>query len=171
MRLFVAVWLPDRARRALRDLPRPEHPGLRWTPEERWHVTLRFLSEVDQHDPVADALRPALRAQGPVRARLGGRTRRLGGVLAAYVTGLDELARGVVEATARMGRPPDRRPFAGHVTLARGRGRARVPADVAGAPLPEVAWEVGEVAVVRSETGPRPGYRTVASIPLGSAAG
>lgn len=166
MRLFVGVRLPAEVRRALRDLPRTERPDLRWTPEDRWHVTLRFLGEVDDPGPVVEAVRAAVGGLGPVPAAVGGRTRRLGGVLAVDVEGLAPLARRVVDATAGLGRPPEGRPFAGHVTLARGRGRARVPADVAGAPVPPVAWEVEEVEVVRSVTGPEPTYTTVAFLPL-----
>jgi 2'-5' RNA ligase len=49
---------------------------------------------------------------------------RLGrSVICLPATGLDGLAEAVVEATAAVGEPPDPRPFTGHLTLARLRGR------------------------------------------------
>ena len=102
-------------------------------------MTLRFLGEVDAPGPVADALRrvpEALAAAGvgEVRATLGPRVAWFPGrqVLQVPVSGLDALAQAVVDATARWGRPPEDRPFSGHLTLARARGRARGPAGLAG---------------------------------------
>ena len=43
-RLFVAVWPPDDVLDRLAVLPRPEVDGLRWTDQDHWHVTLRFLA-------------------------------------------------------------------------------------------------------------------------------
>src|SRR5947209_3556899 len=58
-RLFVAVWPPASLISQLRSLDRPARPGLRWTTEDQWHVTLRFLGGVDEI------------AQGQLRRSLG----------------------------------------------------------------------------------------------------
>ncbi|MGH9094189.1 MAG: RNA 2',3'-cyclic phosphodiesterase [Acidimicrobiales bacterium] len=169
MRLFVAVWPSSDVRAALESLPRPDHPSVRWTPPHQWHVTLRFLGDVDGTTlpAVADALRGAAQHWSPRLAELGPSTARLGrGVLVVPVAGLRDLGRGAADATSRFGQPPPERPFRGHVTLARGRGRSSVPAHLAGQPV-GISWQVGELAVVRSRLGPGvPRYDVVATIEL-----
>jgi 2'-5' RNA ligase len=59
VRLFVAVRPPDDILDAVAALPRPTHPGVRWTARDQWHVTLRFLGEVEDPTPVAAALAAA----------------------------------------------------------------------------------------------------------------
>ena len=56
MRLFVAVSLPPPIVRLLESLPRPGHPQLRWTTPAQWHITLRFLGDVDDVAEVAEAV-------------------------------------------------------------------------------------------------------------------
>ena len=56
VRLFVAVWPPESVVEMLLGLDRPEGPDLRWTTEPQWHVTLRFLGDVDDPGPVTEAL-------------------------------------------------------------------------------------------------------------------
>jgi RNA 2',3'-cyclic 3'-phosphodiesterase len=89
------------------------------------------------------------------RATLGPAVTRLGRqVLVVPVDGLVALAAAVTEATADLGRPPDPRPFTGHVTLARARGRrgGAVPRSLTGTPIAE-HWQVGDVRLVRSHLG------------------
>ena len=153
MRLFVAA-MPDwvtvnRLREACGGWPRPKVAGLRWTGPDQWHVTLHFLGSVDPGEAVA-----ALEGLGSVaaEARLGPATALLGqGVLMVPVRGVDDLAGAVAEATADLGGLPEDRPFIGHLTLARSRGR--VPAGWVGRPVTGV-FPVGEVCLVRSETLP-----------------
>ncbi len=148
-RLFVAAWPSAEVVEQLAALERPGHSGLRWTTREQWHVTLRFLGSTEI-EPVFDALAKA-RLPAAV-ARLGPALVRLGrGVLAAPVEGLDEIAAAVVGVSAGLGRPPERRPFSGHVTLAR--GRDRVPPALAGTAV-SGRWAVDEVTVVASHLHP-----------------
>ncbi len=156
MRLFVAADLPVTARRLLSALPHPARPGLRWTTPAQWHVTLRFLGEVDEPEAVAEALRliPSRREADRVEAVLGpasawfARSR----VLQIPVTGVGALAGVVLEATSRWG-PSDEPAFAGHITLARFRGPGSPPADLAGMPL-NARFEVPDVVLYRSSPGP-----------------
>jgi 2'-5' RNA ligase len=168
-RLFVAAWPPDEVLDRVAALPRPEVDGLRWTGREQWHVTLRFLGRVDDpSDAVAAmaALRlPAADAVlGPEVGRFGGR------VLHLPVTGLDTVAAAVTEATVAVGQPPEERPFAGHLTLARvARGAAVDLRRLTGAPVAG-RWPVTELLLVESRLsadGPR--YEVVARVPLGTA--
>jgi RNA 2',3'-cyclic 3'-phosphodiesterase len=118
MRLFVGVRPPDRVLDALDRLARPERPGVRWTRRDQWHVTLRFLGEVADPDPVIAALASAPLPRS--EARMGPRVEALSRqVVCLPVAGLDGLARAIEDATAGFGRPPDDRPFRGHLTLAR----------------------------------------------------
>ena len=173
VRLFVAVSPPENVMAMLRGMERPDEPRLRWTTPDQWHVTLRFLGDVDAPEPVAHALRlvpEALAATGvrEVRATLGPRVAWFPGrqVLHVPVSGLDALARAVAGASAPWGRPPEDRPFSGHLTLARARGRARGPADLAGASL-EAAWRVDDFSLVSSVLGGRGSrYETLATVAL-----
>ncbi|HEX2849213.1 MAG TPA: RNA 2',3'-cyclic phosphodiesterase [Acidimicrobiales bacterium] len=173
MRLFVAVWPSEEIVARIAALPRPAAPGLRWTTRDQWHVTLRFLGDAELA-PVVAALQAATLpptrpvTAGPAVDRFGPR------VLVLPVSGLDPLAAATVAATAGLGsHPPDERPFAGHVTLARvntsgRRGPNRGPdlRSFAGAPLGG-SWEVREVTVVESRLG-RAGarYEVRARVPL-----
>jgi len=162
--LFVAVWPPAELLEAVAGLPRPEKNGLRWTTADQWHVTLRFMGEVADPAPVVAALDQVgvddavTATMGPAVARFDQR------VLHVPVRGLDALAASVVAATSAIGRPPDTRPFHGHVTLARVRPRARVDLrPLCGAPV-EGVWEVREVTLIASHLHPRGArYETVAA--------
>ena len=90
---------------------------------------------------------------------------RLGrNVVCLPVRGLEALAAAVAEATAGVGDPPDPRPFAGHLTLARLRDRAAC--GLAGARL-VARFNVREVELVRSVLGAGgPSYETLLVQPL-----
>jgi RNA 2',3'-cyclic 3'-phosphodiesterase len=180
VRLFVAVVPPDDVLDRLASLRRPARPGVRWTRREQWHVTLRFLGEVDEAAVPAvvaaldaaplDAAPPAAAppaAAPPAAAVLGPRVAALGRrVVQIPVAGLDDLAAAVTAATATVGRPPEPRPFQGHVTLARvARGGLR---DLVGEPV-AATFPVVDVRLVHSRPGGRGGpvYADVHVRPLG----
>ena len=156
-RLFVAVWPPDEVLDRLAALPRPEVDGLRWTDQQQWHVTLRFLGSVDDVEPVTAALAGvASDASGPVRAVLGPAVDRFGQrILHVPVAGLDDIAAAVVRSTAQLGKRPDDRPFHGHVTLARVSRDAKVDLRrLTGAAI-SADWEVSSVCLVESRLSPK----------------
>jgi 2'-5' RNA ligase len=168
MRLFVAVWPPEDVLDAVAALPRPAVVGVRWTRRDQWHVTLRFLGEVEEA-ALAD-LAVAIGAVGlpSVRATLGPAVERLNPrIVSVPVAGLDGVGAAVIEATAGFGKPPERRPFRGHLTLARLQGvRKWELADALGAPIDE-SWTVDALHVVRSHLSPKGArYETVAEVPL-----
>ncbi len=161
-RLFVAVWPPAEVLDGIEALRRPVEDGGRWTRRDQWHVTLRFLGSADI-DEVTRAL-AALR-HPPVQAVVGPATELLGeGVLHLPVAGLDTLADGVVAATRDLGRPPEGRPFLGHLTLARMAGE---PSEgVLGQPF-SARFAVHAVHLVSSSLGGDAArYETVATLPL-----
>jgi 2'-5' RNA ligase len=163
-RLFVAAPLPRDVRHDLAQrLPRPPEPGVRWVPEEQWHVTLRFLGDADE----AQALGALddLRAQ-PATATLGPRVSRLGrDVVCLPVVGLDHIAQEVRRATAHVGEPPGR-PFVGHLTLARLRDRNAC--GITGTSI-VLSFPVHEVVLVRSTLEPDGAtHETLRRVALGS---
>ena len=127
---------------------------MRWTTRDQWHVTLRFLGPVPAVEPVAEAL-AGMRPAGPATAVLGPAVSRFGQrILHVPVGGLDAVAAVVVAATVGVGRPPEDRPFRGHVTLARVVKHGKVDLrPLAGASVAG-EWEVGAVCLVESRLSP-----------------
>jgi 2'-5' RNA ligase len=164
VRLFVAVWPPEEVAAALAELDRPVVEGVRWTTPDQWHVTLRFLGSVDSAEPAVAALEALSGAPGAV-AMIDGPPVRLGrDVLALQVDGLAALAALVAESFEGIGRPPERRPFRGHLTLARGRAVRIVRTSRR---LQRVSFAVRAVSLVESRLGPAGArYETVASVEL-----
>lgn len=180
MRLFVAAWPDDETRRRLAGLQQElgRTRGLRFVGPSRWHVTLRFLGEVDEDTarPLADALVSAVAAvRGPVECRLGPGTAWFTGVrvLQLPAAGVDGLAATVRDATVALvpeaAEPTP--PFNGHLTLARAKGRRLGVAalgDMSNIPF-EAAFAVRSVDLIRSEPSPDGHrYTTVVRAPLGS---
>jgi 2'-5' RNA ligase len=164
-RLFVAVWPPPSLVTQLRQLDRPVRPGLRWTTEDQWHVTLRFLGRIDRdaYRSLHEVLARVAAACSPVEVRAGPAPRALGrGVWALPVAGLEPVAERLNAATADLGQPLAERPFRGHITLARARrpaalnGLRRQARSRAAAAAGEVAdrWWVADLSLVRSDLRP-----------------
>ena len=114
---------------------------------------------------VADASRLA----APVVAELGPAVATLGRqVLHVPVTGVEALAEALVATSAEIGQPPSARPFSGHITLARRRGRGSLQGLVGEAVSGR--WTVDEIALVASVASGHPGvpnrYEVVATFPL-----
>jgi 2'-5' RNA ligase len=162
-RLFVAVRPPAEVLDLVEALPRVEEPGVRYAARDQWHVTLRFFGEADEED-AAQALTTVDASR--CEATIGPQVSRLGrSIIVVPVSGLDELATDVIEATAAVGEPPEPRPFAGHLTIARlkNRGSCRI----AGAPI-AASFTVEEIELMRSHRHPRGAhYETVARRSLG----
>ena len=153
MRLFVAVWPSPSVIEDLRGLDRPPHPGVRWTMADQWHVTLRFVGDLEDPEPLISRVRGAASQVGPTVAEMGPRSGWLGpSVLCLPVHGLDAVAAAVRTATGDLGEP-ERPDFHGHLTLARARrGAAPVLKRL---PAVELAssWPVEEITVVASALG------------------
>jgi len=184
MRAFLAVELPDPARRAVAELVRrlrgrPGGEGVRWARPETLHVTLRFLGD----DVAPEAAGPLARRVGAEVAEIAPFELRLGPVhpfptpRRPRVVALDveppvplaALAAAVERGVVAAGLPSEPRPYRGHLTLGRLRGR-RFPdaSDLAPPPAP---LPVREVVLFRSELGPDGARHTpLAQLPLGDAA-
>jgi 2'-5' RNA ligase len=185
MRLFVALSPPPRALDELEAAVAPlraEWPELRWASQDKWHVTLAFLGEVDRGrlDELAARLERAAarhRTQqlliGPggafpsaSRARvLMTRIESADGDLA----GLVALARSVAAGARRAGAPPpdEGRRYRPHVTLARTKQPLHLGELVqALGGLRGASWPAAEIHLIESHQGPLPSYETLGTWPL-----
>ena len=152
-RLFVAAVPPAAVLDRVAALSRPEVEGLRWTSRDQWHVTLRFLGRVTDVDAVLAALEPVALPQ--CEARLGPETGRFGRrVLHVPVTGLDDVAAAVEAATTDVGEPPEDRPFAAHLTLARARARRGIDLRALTGTAIAARWTVDDVCLIESHLHP-----------------
>ena len=176
--MFVAVWPDDLTVRRLSALALSSVPGLRAVRPEHWHVTLRFLGDVE------DALIPMLvqaleRAvvgiPGPVHCTIGPATAWFSGgrVLQIPAKGLEGVAEAVRQATVPIIPDHDTAAFVGHLTVARVRGRRADPSTLAA--VAGIAFtaafavpRLGLVSSVLSAEGPR--YSTLAHFVLGASA-
>jgi 2'-5' RNA ligase len=180
VRLFVAVWPDDETRRRLGglELELGRTRGLRFVGSARWHITLRFLGEVDeaQVEPLGRAVQECgARFPGQLVCRLGPGTGWFTGVrvLQLPAAGLDGLAAAVRTATLPfVPDPADPEPqFNGHLTIARSKGRRLGVAALGGmSGLPfEAAFEVSAMDLVASRPSPEGHvYTTVVRAPLGN---
>ncbi len=128
IRLFVALALPAELRTELSMLAAGGHgaiPGAKWVAPENYHLTLRFIGEVDRHqaEDVAAAL-------GAVRSHpfeislsgVGSFSKRGKGTLWAGVgpqDSLKSLHKKIDQACLRAGIAPDLRAYHPHITVAR----------------------------------------------------
>ncbi|WP_135469551.1 RNA 2',3'-cyclic phosphodiesterase [Crenalkalicoccus roseus] len=125
LRLFVALPLPAEVRGRLAALS-GGIPGAKWVPPENYHLTLRFIGEVEpwRAQEVDDAL-ATIRARPFALSLRGLGTFERGGKISALWVGAERteglaFLQGKVEtALQRAGLEPERRRFAPHVTLAR----------------------------------------------------
>lgn len=165
MRVFVAVPLDEETRHRLAHLVAeriPEIPGGAVDPG-KWHLTLRFLGEVDEValDRISHSLDSA-DLGGPFSMAWGGlgafpRPSRASVLWVAVVRGADELRSlwmATDQALEDAGFPPEDRPFRPHLTIA----RIRPPEDVTdvldGEPLQAVAMKVDRIALFQSRLEP-----------------
>jgi 2'-5' RNA ligase len=176
VRMFVAVWPDGSTLKRLSLLELGSTEGLRLVRPGQWHITLRFLGDVD--DGLVPALVRALAAAAgklpdSIHCEMGPNTAWFGGdrVLQIPVSGLDEAADAIRSATLSVLPDTDHGGplFTGHVTVARAnRHRLDASARVALAGIPFAAsFEVDCFDLMVSELstdGPR--YATLARVPL-----
>jgi len=164
MRVFVAVSLDDETRHRIARLVNDRvavMPG-RAVPPDKWHLTLRFLGEVEED--TVDRIRHGLDDAdlGPGFSMAWGglgafpRSSRasvlwIGVVRAAEA--LSTLADLVDEALEGAGFDPGDRPFRPHLTIARMRPPEDVRPITRGEPFPDVAMRVDRITLFRSRLG------------------
>lgn len=126
MRLFTAIDIPDSLREKLAALPVEENLSCRQTSPEQWHVTLRFIGEVDENQ--AERYRDALAKSNaaPAQCRPYGLdvlpSRRAPRVVMLGLERTDSLLtlyETVSDLLKREGLDPEDRTYRPHVTIAR----------------------------------------------------
>jgi RNA 2',3'-cyclic 3'-phosphodiesterase len=128
MRIFTGIALPSEAAAPLQEVMRamrPDHPQLRWTPEEKLHVPTKFIGEWPEER--LQELERALAAisASPLDIRIHG----LGWMTTALYAGvevtapLNALAASMETALEPLGVAPEQRAYRPHVTLAQTRQR------------------------------------------------
>ncbi|WP_424137372.1 RNA 2',3'-cyclic phosphodiesterase [Roseomonas chloroacetimidivorans] len=125
VRLFVALALPELLRTQLSMLAGGIQ-GARWVPPENYHLTLRFIGEVEgwRADEVDEALSTIRCKPFELSLRGVGTFEKAGKIQTLWVgveksEGLTHLQSKIETALQRTGLEPERRRFAPHVTLAR----------------------------------------------------
>jgi 2'-5' RNA ligase len=183
MRLFVAIVPPPEALDELAAVVEPLRiaaPELRWAGRESWHLTLAFLSEVDEGLLAELSIRLERAARRHPQQRLSiagggafpsaGRARVVWAGIRADGRGLAPLAASVAAGARRAGAPPpdEGRKYHPHLTLARCRQPAdvrRLTGELAQATGPD--WTADAIHLVRSHlSGSSPRYEQLGSWPL-----
>ncbi|MCU0638581.1 MAG: RNA 2',3'-cyclic phosphodiesterase [Candidatus Krumholzibacteria bacterium] len=132
MRLFFAVPIADDVRKRIYAAARgswPSDPPWRWIPWDNYHLTMKFLGEVDLPavEPLCLAAREVARRVEPFRIRFGrfgalpdpARPRVLYYEAEEGAPELSRLSELVSRAVEPLGFPVEKRPFLAHLTLAR----------------------------------------------------
>ncbi|MCP4384795.1 MAG: RNA 2',3'-cyclic phosphodiesterase [Hyphomicrobiales bacterium] len=103
-------------------------PGARWITKDNYHLTLRFIGDIDMHiaDDIAEALGRVQRIGFTVSidglSSFGGRKPHAIVARVRPSRPLNEMQAEQERIIQRLGLPPDHRKFTPHVTLARLRG-------------------------------------------------
>ena len=191
-RLFVAVTIPEEVKakieEAQAELRRvfPER-SVRWTRRDQFHLTLRFLGEVDapRVGALGDVLRAACQGFSALRLRAQGvgffpdlRFPRVAWVrVIDQADQLPRLQQAVEVSTREFMAEEQGEAFTGHVTLARIKRIRRPEAEALGKTAAGMAerrfgeWTAYKVELMRSELSPKGALHTsLAAIPLASSA-
>lgn len=139
MRLFFAVMLPEEVQLAV-SVRQKEYrtllgeSGIRWTPPEKWHITLKFLGETPEEqgvgataaaERVCETQTPFVLAMGKIGAFPTLQQPQVVWLGAdAGAEALNGLATVLDRALTAQGFPSETRPFHPHLTLARLEGSA-----------------------------------------------
>jgi len=163
---------------------RPAHVPARWVPVENIHLTLAFLGRFDpeQTEDLCDRLRAVCAPRAPLPLVLEGvgafPNLRAPSVVWAGVRAnqaLTDLQEAVVRQAEAIGVPRERRPFRGHLTLARIRdpeaARPLLPALQAVRDYRVGAFDAGGVSLFESRLRPAGAdYREVEAFPFSGGA-
>jgi 2'-5' RNA ligase len=149
LRLFIAIELSSEIQAGLQQVEKSLQARLgalpvRWVPAKNIHLTLVFLGDVvtTQVDALKDMLRAQLAGQSPFELEVAGlgafpsfRKPRVVWVGVSAPPDLSSLQHRIAQGAARLGYPPEERPFSPHLTLGR----------LAKTASPEQALKIGEL--------------------------
>ena len=154
MRLFIAIPLDEALTRAVRDAQDAfRRQGVRgnYTKPENLHLTLAFIGEYPDPEPVLEALRSAPFAPFDIALRGVGAFGDLWWLGLEDCPALEACVRRLRRALAAAGIPFDRKRFSPHITLVR---RATPgPEGMPGLRVPAASMTVRHIALMRSDRG------------------
>ena len=165
LRLFIAAFLPEETKDALShhvESLRGFLRGVRWEPREKFHVTLRFLGDVDESRlaGISTDIGSMVCGSGHVESGFGD-LRLFPGSRKPRVLALDLMKTErfqllfdkVQRAVLQNGFEMEKRKFIPHVTIGRIKGSfegiEKIPR------LDKTEFSITEIGLVRSELGPR----------------
>ena len=174
-RLFVAITVPEGVKAKMEEAQAELRrvlpgPNVRWARREQFHLTLRFLGDVDaaRVEALGEALSAACRGFGALHLRAEHvgffPDSRYPRVVWAGVQDeaqqLPRLQQAVADATATFTAEAKEERFTGHLTLARIKGVKRAEAEALGKAAAGMAgrafgqWTAYQVELMRSELSP-----------------
>jgi RNA 2',3'-cyclic 3'-phosphodiesterase len=187
-RLFIAIRVPEAVKDSLQKAQQPLRTAMRdstirWTPRDQFHLTLKFLGDVepDRAESLAEALKLACRGFAPldlVAEGVGffperGFPRVVWAGLRDAEDRLPSVQKAVETAVREFTAEEPERRFSGHVTLGRIKTIKRPQADALASSAAEMKtrvfgkWTAGEVELIRSELLPSGArYSSLAVAPL-----
>ena len=143
IRSFIAIPIPAEIRRGLAEVENdlmPAQAGVKWVPEDNFHVTLKFLGYVEPErlEAVARGVEAAVQGAKPFEVELAGvgafpKITRPSVVWVGVTRGAQEmitLADRVDAEMAKIGFERESRPFSPHITI----GRVKSPKNRGGPP-------------------------------------
>ena len=162
IRAFIAIELPPDVRESLSQvgeqlMEQLDARMIRWVPTENIHLTLKFLGDVSVRnlDVLQELIAGEAAQHKPMEFSVGGlgafpktRRPRVIWVGVEAPAELHTLQRNIEAQTARLGYPPDARPFSPHLTIGRV-NRSATPEDIRKAGDVLAAMPVGFLGAVR----------------------
>jgi 2'-5' RNA ligase len=162
LRLFIAALLPDEIRARMDEyleavIPRCE--GVKWEKNDKLHVTLKFLGNVeDSKVPgIASIIGSLSRNYSPFETAISGfggfpdlRSPRILYIELSENQELSSFQSRIEEELEPLGFPKEKRRFIPHVTIGRVKSRLRIKEPL---PQPEArSFSISEIGVIKSET-------------------
>jgi 2'-5' RNA ligase len=174
MRVFIAALIPQEVKVEMKkyvDEIRPRWEGVKWEDYEKFHITLKFLGEVEESkvEEIENVLREPIQVYSPFGMEIS----RFGGfpnlanprVLFIGLAENRELSRlqgEIEERLERLGFQKENRPFLPHVTVGRIKERSRLKESFP--PPPRLSFFISEVAIMRSILYPQGSKYTALSV-------
>jgi 2'-5' RNA ligase len=139
IRSFIAIELPPEVKvglsSLLEQLQGGGYPFVKWVEPKAIHLTLKFLGNIasDRIGEITAAIKEAAQGTSPFAVEISGlgafpswqRTQVVWVGIKGEVNKLADLQKGINAALRPLGFPPELRPFAPHLTLARVRERTK----------------------------------------------
>jgi len=178
MRVFAAIPLPKPIAKELERWAithRANLPFRKWTHPNDYHITLQFLGDTPmerieslnaalsriQAEPMSFSLSGAGTFGAPKAPRV------LWAAVSGDMMGLNSLHDAIIEATRTLGYVPEDRPYAPHITIARGfADGGNLSTEVITSAPAGAEWKADRFVLMRTHMNHSPMYEEIGSYPL-----